>query len=516
MQSFLDWFKSTQQDQNKPWLVLGKGPSFSKRDLFDLTEFEILSLNHAVREQPVSVAHMIDFDVVEACGESIIQNARVLVMPWFPHFRNRPGTESLESLVRRNSALAELNNQGRLLWYNHSLAAQAHGDSPVIPVRFFSSEAVLNLLARAGIRKVRSLGIDGGASYSPQFKDLTGSTLLSNGRGNFDLQFQEIAKILLRTRLDYAPLDIDSPIAIFVAATEAQMLAVKILEHSIRKHASMTVRVEPLHLSGVEIPVPKEPKNHPRTPFSFQRFLIPALNGYRGKAVYLDSDMQVFQDMRKLWMLPFRAADLLAAREPGASGRRPQFSVMLLDCGALHWDIANIVRSLNDGEFSYEDLMYNMSVATQIRPDIDPVWNSLERYVEGETALLHYTDMQTQPWVSRANPLGYLWVKELFEGLDDGSISLQFVKEHIEKGYVRPSLLFQVEHRIEDPLLLPREACALDRNFVAPFNQFLPGLKPTRDRLLPWLKALARHHYSGSIMQRLERRMKDSVVRWRS
>ena len=71
MKSFFEWFETTKQDRKRPWLILGKGPSFAKRDQFDLKNFQLLSLNHAVREQPVAVAHMIDYDVVEACGESI-------------------------------------------------------------------------------------------------------------------------------------------------------------------------------------------------------------------------------------------------------------------------------------------------------------------------------------------------------------------------------------------------------------------------------------------------------------
>jgi len=364
MQSFLQWFEATGQDTNQPWLILGKGPSFAKRDQFDLKNFQLLSLNHAVREQPVAVAHMIDYDVVEACGESIDRNAGVLVMPWFPHFKNRPGTDSLESLTRRNTLLERLNSQGRLLWYNHSLAEETHGNSPVIPVRFFSSEAVLNLLVAAGVRQVRSLGIDGGNKYSAQFHDLAGKTLLSNQKTTFDVQFGEIAKILMNTGLDYAPLDVQSPVRVYVAATEAQMLAVKVLEYSIRKHASLTVQVSALHLSGIEIPSPAKPENRPRTPFSFQRFLIPSLTGYQGRAIYLDSDMQVFQDIRRLWNVSLEDADLLAVQEPGSTGRRPQFSVMVLNCASLRWDIEEIVQSLNEGGLTYESLMYDMAVAS--------------------------------------------------------------------------------------------------------------------------------------------------------
>lgn len=508
MKSFFEWFETTKQDPKQPWLILGKGPSFAKRDQFDLKSFQLLSLNHAVREQSVAIAHMIDYDVVEACGESIDRNARVLVMPWFPHFKNRPGTENLESLAQRNALLGRLKAQGRLLWYNHSLAREAHGDSPVIPVRFFSSEAVLNLLAAAGVRQVRSLGIDGGNNYSAQFQDLVGKTLLSNQRTTFDVQFGEIAKILMNTGLDYAPLDVQSPVRVYVAATEAQMLAVKVLEYSLRKHASLTVQVSPLHLSGIKIPSPARPENRPRTPFSFQRFLIPALTGYQGKAIYLDSDMQVFQDIRGLWKVPLEDADLLAVQEPGSTGRRPQFSVMVLDCASLRWDIQEIVQSLDEGKLTYERLMYDMAVASTIRGSLDPAWNSLERYHPEETCLLHYTDMNTQPWLSRNNPLGYLWVRDMFEAIDRKFLSASEIEAHVQRGFVRPSLLYQVEHRIEDSCVLSRKARQMDRGFVPPFSaaplrQSSPWLRPSA-----FLRAAARGYLQNSLVFRASRKFR--------
>src|SRR5207237_9139533 len=106
------------------------------------------------------------------------------------------------------------------------------------------------------------------------------------------------------TGIDYAPLDIEAPIRIYVGATEAEMLAVKVLEYSIRKHASMSVEVFPLYQSGFEIPLPRDAQNQPRPPFSFQRFLIPALVGYRGRAIYLASNSLVFRDVRALLTLP--------------------------------------------------------------------------------------------------------------------------------------------------------------------------------------------------------------------
>src|SRR5207247_8793399 len=143
---------------------------------------------------------------------------------------------------------------------------------------------------------------------------------------------------------------------------QAEMRAVKGVDYSVHKHASMSVELSRLYQSGFEIPLPRDAKNQPRTPFSFQRFLIPALTGYRGMAICLDSDMQVFRDMRALWTLPFMGADLLVVSEPKDSGRRPQFSVMVLNCDNLHWALREIVRALDKGQLTYEELVYGMSI----------------------------------------------------------------------------------------------------------------------------------------------------------
>jgi hypothetical protein len=513
MQSFFEWFEKSDVNKSRPWLILGKGPSFSKRREFDLSPYHTLSLNHAVREQVVTVAHMIDLDVVDTCGETIFTNTEYLVLPWFPHVNNLPGRRSLEELARMNTVLRMLNEQGRLLWYNHSRARERRGDSPVVRVRYFSAEAAVNLLAQAGVRKIRSLGVDGGAAYSEDFRDLKDKTLLSNRRSSFDRQFEEIARTISVTGIDYAPLDMDSPIRIFIGATEVEMLPAKVLEYSIRKRASMSVEILPLHRSGIAIPVPKNPKHQPRTPFSFQRFLIPVLTGYQGRAIYLDSDMLMFKDIRALWKMSFNGADLLTVSEPTHTSRRPQFSVMVLNCETLRWDIREIVRALDEGRLTYEELVYEMTIVKNVRASIGPAWNALEEFSERETAVLHYTDMNTQPWVSKDNPLGYLWTRVLIEAIDAGAISMDFVKQEVAIGHVRPSLTYQVENRVEDGLLLPRGAREMDRNFV-PSYQALPGHSGT-SWLQPQkrLRALARHCYQKSFAYRYRRVFFDWLYR---
>jgi hypothetical protein len=506
MKPFTEWFRTTAATDPRPWLILGKGPTFGRRGEFDLSAYRLLSLNHVVRELPVEVAHIIDLDVVEACGEALLAQAGVLVMPWYPHVRNRVGRETLEALVPGHRVLSQLAAEGRLLWYNLSTGRTERPGSPVVPVSYFSAEAALGLLALSGARVVRSLGVDGGAAYSASFDDLKDTTRLNNGHPSYNLQFAGFARIIMTTGVDYSPLTIESPVRVYVGSQEAQMLAVKVLEHSIRKHASLPVEVMPLHHADIQFPTPRDVKNRPRTPFSFQRFTIPQLAGFRGRAIYVDSDMQVFRDIREIWTLPFDGAQLLAAREPGDSGRRPQFSVMLLDCAALPWNPQSIVDYLDRGEFTYEQLMYEMKLATS-RADIPSEWNSLERYEEGRTGLLHYTDMTMQPWISTANPRAYLWVRGVLEAVEQGVITRDYIAEHVRLGYVRPSLLAQVDERKEEPATLSRAALALDDGYLAPYQKMGPHGTSGTATPLGRLKARLRHLYEHSLVKRAVRRL---------
>lgn len=468
MNHFFDWVKT--RSPGRPWLMLGKGPSFEKRSQYDLSAFATLSLNHVVREGPVDIAHMIDIEVIAPCAEAIEKNAGVLVMPWIPHTGNLLGQKTLEQWVREIPTLQRLDAQGRLLWYDLSTSKQRHGPGPVVRAAAFSAEAALNLLALAGVKTIRSLGIDGGVSYGSSFTDLKDKTRLNNGQASYDIQFQGFARTLMATGVDYAPLDIESPIRVYVGSQEQQMLSVRVLEYSIRRHASMRVEVMPMHRFDVPFATPKDPRNRPRTPFSFQRFIIPTIAGHRGRAIYVDSDMQVFRDIRGLWTMPFDGAQLLAAQPAEGTSRRPQFSVMLLDCEALDWTPSRIIELLDSGALNYEQLMYDMALVPSQRASIPSTWNSLEQYDPATTCLIHYTDMSTQPWVYARNRNGHLWVRELISAVNDGFITLDEIREHVDRGWVRPSLITQVTQERERLSPLSGYGWLQDRKFVAPYR----------------------------------------------
>jgi hypothetical protein len=265
-------------------------------------------------------------------------------------------------------------------------------------------------------------------------------------------------------------------IRVFVACTDAERLPMKVLEFSMRETSAQPVVVRAIASCGRAIPRPRDLRNQPRTPFSFQRFLIPELCGFRGRAIYMDADMQVFADIAEIWNEPMADNDLLTVSE-GNSGRRGQFSVMLLDCARLQWRIEEIVAGLDANRFTYEQLMQEMCVAPRVGRTLSPTWNSLEQFDPAVTRLLHYTDMDTQPWVSLNNPLQSLWVSCLRRAIDAGFLAAEDLRGEIALGHVRPSLAAEV---LDGETSVARLR-TLDRAFVAPYKSIRSG------QSTPWL-----------------------------
>lgn len=284
-------------------------------------------------------------------------------------------------------------------------------------------------------------------------------------------------------------------IRIFVAATSAEWLPTRVLEFSIQETSALPVQLHRIASFERSIPMPRELRNRPRTPFSFQRFLIPKLCGYQGRAIYLDADMQLFTDIGALWNAPMDGHDLLTVRE-GTDGRKGQFSVVLLNCERLQWSIESIVQGLDEGHYTYEQLMYEMCVAGSVGGILDAGWNSLEKFAPGFTHLLHYTDMGTQPWVSLKNPLAHLWVGCLRRAIDTGFIAEEELAREIAAGHVRPSLMEEVRR----PGARNGALRQLDRGFIAPYKS-IPSAKAR-----PWLSLRSRlAFYARRGLQRLSK-----------
>ena len=240
------------------------------------------------------------------------------------------------------------------------------------------------------------------------------------------------------------------------------MLPVQVLSWTLRKHSRRELEIVPLWQAGIPLPHPKDRVNRPRTPFSFQRFLLPELGRFQRRSIYLDSDMIVFSDIGELYDTPMDGADVLGCE--GTPGRRGVFSVLLIGA-STPWRVAEIVDALDRGEMSYDALMYDFKVPGRVAVRLPYRWNSCELYEPGETRLLHYTDMWLQPWLVRSNPLAGLWVRELCDAVKAGAIEMEYLRHCVERRWIRPSLLHQVRKGIPDPARLPLWVKLADRPF---------------------------------------------------
>jgi hypothetical protein len=219
---------------------------------------------------------------------------------------------------------------------------------------------------------------------------------------------------------------------ICIGSSREQKLASLVLEYTVRKHATIPIAV--VHSYDRLFPVPTRPEHRSRTGFSFVRFAVPELAGFEGVASYLECDQIVFKDVAGLFGIPFNGATVLRPKN--------QPSVLLIDCDHVRWDVESIVKGLDRGEYTYSDLMERLCIeaAFKITSSIPEEWNSLERYIPGKTALLHYTNMATQPWRRWGHPLAELWLVELLGAVKLGVISKDTVLEEVALGHIVPDV----------------------------------------------------------------------------
>jgi hypothetical protein len=189
-------------NRQKPWLILGKGPSFSHCKSYNLAEYNLLGLNHVPLILPVDVCHLIDMDVL--C-EKIVRNSRKIVMPFHPHYENKATSRTLNE--HENTLLTTIKLNQKLYWYNLSTWKGKHREpiKPLVCAKYFSAEAAFHILGLLGIKRIFSLGVDGGKEYASEFST-KGLKPFTNRRGSFDVQFKEIEKICLKFSITWTKL----------------------------------------------------------------------------------------------------------------------------------------------------------------------------------------------------------------------------------------------------------------------------------------------------------------------
>ena len=169
-------------------------------------------------------------------------------------------------------------------------------------------------------------------------------------------------------------------IKIFVGTAPEHARADRVLKYSIEKHATQPVEIS--YMKPGRLPV-----QGGVTGFTFFRFLVPWICGFKGYAIYLDSDMVLQTDISELYDLRSKGKWVRHAHPEGDC-------VSVIDCSAVRLTPDDINASTKWGLRQQLKGVYDLSL-----PD---AWNTRDT-LQG-AKLVHYTAMEHQPWLSDSHP----------------------------------------------------------------------------------------------------------------
>jgi hypothetical protein len=164
---------------------------------------------------------------------------------------------------------------------------------------------------------------------------------------------------------------------VFIGYDPRQTISFTVLVHSLIQQASAPLAITPLVRET--LPVTRQGL----TPFSYSRFLVPYLTGYRGWALFLDVDMLARADIACLFDLadPRHAVMVVKSRL-----RFEWASVMLFNCG--HPDNRTLTPAWLDRVSAPHQIAWTEAVG-----ELAPEWNHLVGYdrPEPDAKLVHFT-----------------------------------------------------------------------------------------------------------------------------
>lgn len=183
-------------------------------------------------------------------------------------------------------------------------------------------------------------------------------------------------------------------IRIFVGSETGQGAAEAALAQSIRRNVSGPVAITWMR-EGAGEAWSGWSRDGWYTGFTCFRYAIPFV-ARQGRAIYMDVDMIALRDLRELWEMELHRP--IAALTP----RRAD--VMLIDCDALAARaVAGWPSTLEEMKRSGRPIEHyrRMLEAADCFQPLDGRWNVIDG-ANGESlddiAILHFSDMSTQPW----------------------------------------------------------------------------------------------------------------------
>jgi len=157
---------------------VGKGPSFQPTDFCD--EYQVVALNQAIAAMDGccrAIEHAIDYEAWVGLWGMDMPRIRDVWMPFEPQWRERSGSGNLRAFRSHDRWLEWFDRGGRLYTYDLFGStdklpdAPDGGNKPEIYSYSSTFEATLHILNLLGVKKVFTLGIDGGTERHPLFQN---------------------------------------------------------------------------------------------------------------------------------------------------------------------------------------------------------------------------------------------------------------------------------------------------------------------------------------------------------
>lgn len=202
-------------------------------------------------------------------------------------------------------------------------------------------------------------------------------------------------------------------IKIFVgcAANDDDAESQAVLEWSLMKHASEPLEITWMKLSrDSESPFYCDPIGREgwrtelwATPFSGFRWAVPELCNFKGKAIYMDSDVIVLKDIAELWRQEFAPTKIVMAKGKTASWR---YCVSFWDCERAKFHMMPLADLVRNPE-SHRSMVRLFRTHSNLVQPFHGNWNCLDgedydNLDDPEIKLIHYTAMRFQPQLRHA------------------------------------------------------------------------------------------------------------------
>jgi len=208
----------------------------------------------------------------------------------------------------------------------------------------------------------------------------------------------------------------DAKPVVVIHCNDSQLVAAKVAAHALKSRSQSPDRFHVRLLRFEETPhlsrrhgkqfiwwpggAPATFRRRDLQSFAPLRRMVPALLGFRGRALVLDPDVFAIGDVYELLTRDMHGKAIVCRRQLRTRDGRTLHSsaVMLLDCAKLtHWDWERDIDDIFRCAIPLAWWLALLDEASERIGSLEDEWNDFDT-LTANTRLLHNTEILTQPW----------------------------------------------------------------------------------------------------------------------